>query len=445
MEYLSEWSNGELLVAGAFFVFGVLILTSVYFNVKRAISGARITTRSNGRRLPIYWRADHSTTNVAEQASGAPDQIVGSPRKAPVKERYDLEPMFESIEDIDGHVGIPVEDETSERSEQSSVDIYAKQNDPAYQDVEYVDDEIVAESEWVDHESANSDSAYETLNVFNDEQAYDQSETVEEVDLPEEAANFEMSGRENDLDELYTLSQESNHEQLAGELETAETVEPSEMQDDHEETELPLVNLNQEQYAEKEITEEDETVPEPAYEEETVTQPLGQQFVVSICLMFEHEGRFYRQISGRRLQDFLRQRRFILLDNEFHLQVKSMVNEGGIRVRNYYKEPISDLVKDGTTVGFRIYFEPHRCKNPTATLDEMLRIAQSATDYFNGQVVIYDGVLTEDGRMRQLSRQRYEDIKSNLELYFPQVDPQHARHGGTTSILPRSELQQVLA
>ncbi len=147
--------------------------------------------------------------------------------------------------------------------------------------------------------------------------------------------------------------------------------------------------------------------------------------VVSVCLISVDDGQIYRDIQGKHLGRFLTQRGFIFLDEEYHLQNKSMVEKGAIRVRNFEATLIGDLVRGNeTTRGFRLYFKPSDCFDPLATLNEMLKVAQSAIGFFSSEVsskplAIYDGRKDAHGNISPLTQEDYDRLKRELSAVFP--------------------------
>ncbi|MYD43611.1 MAG: hypothetical protein F4W90_06930 [Gammaproteobacteria bacterium] len=141
--------------------------------------------------------------------------------------------------------------------------------------------------------------------------------------------------------------------------------------------------------------------------------------VVSICLISEYQGRFFRDIQGEQLGTFLTNRNFILLDEEYHLQSPVVLDAGGIRIRNFEMEPIGELVKtNGETRGFRIYFRPGDCADPLSTFAEMMRIAESARQFFaeacEKPLEIWDGRKP----IQPLSQEGYKQLVFDLQTTF---------------------------
>ena len=142
--------------------------------------------------------------------------------------------------------------------------------------------------------------------------------------------------------------------------------------------------------------------------------------VVSICLVSNFDNRVFRDVSGDRLASFLNNRGFIFLDGEYHLK-STVTREGGVvRVRNLEPTPIGDLVRSNDyTRGFRMYFRPAEDPDPVATLNEMLKIAQSATGYFvdvgGMPLQIYHGLQ----KIKPLTQEDYEELRSDLRTAFP--------------------------
>ena len=159
----------------------------------------------------------------------------------------------------------------------------------------------------------------------------------------------------------------------------------------------------------------------------TVTNAAGLSIsVVSVCLISDDEGQIFRDIKGEHLVSFLRNRGFIYLDEEYHLQHKSMVEKGAIRVRNYEDMPIGALVKQNSvTRGFRLYFRPSDCTDPLATLNEMLKIANLAIGFFRAvsskPLVIYDGRKDMYGNISPLTQGDYNELKRDLSIAFPRI------------------------
>ena len=454
MEYLTTWSSGDLLVSGAFVIFAMLILTSVYFNLKRAISGVRMTASTKSKRRPARTRSTRLDANTSPVYPHS-DQVVGGARKVQPNERYVLEPNFESLEDIHEHAYIEKEIVVDDQE-------VAAESTEAYELEDKASVNVLNEALDFSTDLANieepteADDAYQSLAVFAEHYENDAS-TETEASWDELATDHEYE-TENQFESTELEPQEPEYQTAEADYVEDEYVSVhagNEFEDSASEDYEPALQSAEPpaEIAEDLTMSTLESEPEPVLEQAYSageSLPGSKDFVVSVCLLFEHQGRFFRQIRGEKLNEFLRKRRFVLLNNEFHLQTNSMVDEGGIRVRNYYRESIGELIKDGTTVGFRMYFVPHRCKNPEAMLSEMLQIANSAVQYFDNQLEIYDGVLSQNGKLKKLSRQRYEDIKSKLLADFPQVRHQAApslreRLIEPSRYLPEANMNQAMA
>lgn len=146
--------------------------------------------------------------------------------------------------------------------------------------------------------------------------------------------------------------------------------------------------------------------------------------VVSICLVSNFENRIFRDVSGDRLASFLNNRGFIFLDGEYHLKSSVTRDCGTVRVRNLEPMPIGDLVRNNDfTRGFRMYFRPAEDPNPLATLNEMLKISQSAAGYFvdvgSLPLQIYHGLQ----KIKLLTQEDYEQLQADLRSAFPRPNP----------------------
>lgn len=452
MEYLVSLSSGDLLVSGALFVFTVLILTSVYFNLKRAISGVRMSGSTKTTwRLNKKKRSRHLDRNSALIYPNS-DQVVGGARKVQPSEQYVHEPTFESIEDIheNGVVAQQEQPDFSEPNLDSTVEFTASSDDSALRESEELD-----EVEW-NHTTLADDTvhepepnnAYQSLEIFSADYEYEKSEkTTEEWEEHSAVEDYESV---EESDELTYADSNIEYQEGVTEVEDQFTTVNNVGQESYSATPEQTTSVLNEEFDTQTI---DAQVAEPSQElafVEDEPSNLSKDFVVSVCLLYVYKGKFYQNVRGEKLNEFLRKRRFVLLDNEFHHQVNSMVDAGGIRVRNYYKQSINELINGHSTVGIRMYFLPHQCKNPLSTLDSMLQIANLAVQYFDNRLVVYDGMLSPEGNLRQLTRQRYESIKNKLSMDFPQDMHRPARNlrermSEPSLYLPEDQLHQATA
>lgn len=221
------------------------------------------------------------------------------------------------------------------------------------------------------------------------------SEYVDEADLNTAEDDYVLSNENPANDDLVTAHFEEDDVEQLSESEKEETVVPF----DHRTAEVKRVGVE--------------------------VHDVNRSFsVVSVCLISDYKGQIYRDIRGEHLAAFLNNRGFIYLDEEYHLQDKSTVDKGAIRVRNYEATPIGTVVKGNEeTCGFRLYFRPGDCADPLATLNDMLKIANVAIGFFSDvcakPLVIYDGRKDSTGTISRLTQEDYDTLKHDLNTAFP--------------------------
>ena len=276
---------------------------------------------------------------------------------------------------------------------------------------DFIDIDQNGTTAWEDPHARTSDADEEVQETID-------LDSVATDDVSEYKTTYESRDIEEAAEHVYAYAQGTNDEydsangyQNDGELATA-TYDDQEV----------------EQFTEPEV--EESVVPfdhrtTEAKRADTTADHTDLNFaVVSVCLISEEDGQIYRDIRGEHLARFLSNRGFIFLDEEYHLQNKSMVEKGAIRVRNFEAAAIGDLVRGNEeTRGFRLYFKPSDCVDPLATLNEMLKVSQSAIGFFSEvsskPLKIYDGRKDSNGNISPLTQEDYDTLKRDLSAAFP--------------------------
>ena len=454
MEFLAvdAISSSQLLVIGALALFTTIIFSSIYI---------RILGRYRGRnKLPDHTRKKRVFGGRRSRDSHLPstppenhEVVSGARPKTPVKDdtegfQFDFDIPERPSGPIE-HVA-PTQQEEDTRSD-NEWDVPAEVGDGAFAEAtgngasEHDNEEpLEDESESVPQIS------YER---FNDAQANGVDEYLEHGDSDQElVSEWEANGDEgfssNDVEEMTAeidYSEEGEDSDFVPEeyqedpvYEFADEPVPSSTDEDsvaangyYDSDDVATANY-EDHGVDQSIESEAEDVVVP-FDNRTVEakrvgvppQDANQSFsVVSVCLISDDEGQIYRDVRGDVLAAFLNNRGFIYLDEEYHLQDKSTVAKGAIRVRNYEATSIGTLVKGNEeTCGFRLYFRPGDCLDPLATLNEMLKVANSAISFFSTvsakPLMIYDGRKDNTGSITPLTQEDYDALKRDLLAAFP--------------------------
>lgn len=448
MEFISVGaiSSSQLLVVLAFALFATIILASIYIRVRgqyrgrnklpnhtqRRVFGLRRTKDSN---LPPIPKENHEVVSGARRKTPEKDEDEGFqfdfdlPQRpsGPVEHVAPLvngsngssEDGEPSVEIENGAVAEPhrddVEEHEYEASSQDEDAFVAESLDEHFDPTGVNDVDSNSEQDFLDEEIPDAWDAY-----YDDEyDTHDVSSDMESSEYERETASgleeFQSGEYEFGNDVVQPHANEdfesSNEDQVDADLITQ--VSDAEEVDHEEETEI-----------DEQVVPFDHRASE-AKRVGTSETGIGSSFsVVSVCLISEEQGQIFRDIRGEHLAAFLKNRGFIYLDEEYHLQHKSMVDRGAIRVRNYEDISIGTLVRQNVeTRGFRLYFRPSDCADPLATLNEMLKVANLAIGFFSDvcskPLEIYDGRKDSSGNISRLTQEDYNALKRDLKEAFP--------------------------
>ena len=453
MEILAvdAFSSSQLLVAGALALFVTIIFSSIYIRIKgqyrgrnklpdhtqkKRVFGGRRTRDSH---LPSIPPENHEVVSGARPKEPTKDDTEGFQFDFEIPERprgpiEHVTPDQEEIARPDDRWEAPIEVgegafakvtangangfETEERFEDEGTSV---------PEISY-DRFVEAPANGVEERFENSDSDQQLVNSWEtgDDDEYSLTDT--------EAMNADIDFSEDNGDSGFVAEeyQEDYEYEFVDDAVPSSTVEDYVPANDHP-SEDDLATTNYEDHdVDHPIESESEEVVVPfdnrAAEAKRVGIPAedtNRSFsVVSVCLISDDEGQIYRDIRGEILAAFLDKKGFIYLDEEYHLQHKSTVDKGAIRVRNYEATTIGSLVKGNMeTCGFRLYFRPGDCADPLATLNEMLKIANLAISFFSNvcekPLVIYDGRKDSTGNISRLTQEDYDALKRELYDAFP--------------------------
>lgn len=447
---VSALSSSQLLVVFALGLFATIIFSSIYIRIRGQYRGRNKLpdhTRQNrgfkGRRardshLPSIPTDNHEVVSGARpkkqikddtegfqfdfdipaRPSGPIEHVASDPQEE-IRPFDPLETPAEvgAREDAESIGNGTDKTEYEERFEDESVAV----SDDAYQQFEEAITNGVDED--ADYE-ADVEQMADTWDANDDEGFY--SDNAEEItgneDAYDEASNSEFS------EEEYSVS---DHEYVDEVVSSANEYDDVPANEEPAYDDAVAANLDEqvaEQPSEPDVDEI--VVPFDRRTDEVKRVGVPQQdvvrsfSVVSVCLISDDEGQIYRDIRGEHLAAFLNKRGFIYLDEEYHLQQKSTVEKGAIRVRNYEATQIGAVVKGNReTCGFRLYFRPGDCADPLATMNEMLKIANVAIGYFSDvcakPLVIYDGRKDSTGNISPLTQEDYDTLKRDLASAFP--------------------------
>ena len=438
MQFLAELTSSEILVAGMVAIFAVIILASIYIHIRRNL----IRRIPNVTRRKVFWflpRKDPSIQEVPLRNNEVVSNARPVTRDASQSQEFDFgfdddelpeqvaadpvsngnaftEPQTELTDDIyvtgngeaqtDDPVSsreprvvhwqdaLPQEDSSAEDA--ADVAVFAKEYDEATSTFPSWEHAQEVNGEQTDAYSIESDVQENSDFADSGEGSHFENEHFQNIDEDE-------PGSENGVGQEYLNNDDLSSEGLFTDLDSS--IQTSDIEQDSDSVEEMAIDRKSAEVL---------RVEPPSHE------PQQTFVVVSVCLMSEFNNQVYRDIRGKKLKSFLQSWGFILLDEEYHLQKNAMVEAGGIRVRNFEKTPIGDVVKSNDeTRGFRLYFRPSDSEDPLQTLNEMLKIAQSATGYFRDTckkpLVIYDGRKP----VKPLTQEGYSQLKLDLLDAFP--------------------------
>ena len=450
---LAALSSSQLLVVIAFALFATIIFSSIYIRIRGQYRGRNKLPNHTRRR--VFGLGRKREADLPSLPKENREVVSGARRKAPAKHnddgfRFDFDEPAKPSGPIE-HVAVDANGEIDladpwEVPEEVAVSAVAEANGNGVDENGYeasTEDEAdfisPVEHEHFDETSENvgdvdADYAYsdEVTTESWDESFDDQYASNDSEDSMADADPF------NDTESTYPEADEVQHGafEVVNEV-VDETVPPNSDEDYLPPTEYPVNDELavaayddgvEEQLIEPEVDENVVPFDHRTVEAKRVgTTTIGEGHeisVVSICLISDDEGQVFRDIRGEHLAAFLNNRGFIFLDEEYHLQYKSMVEKGAIRVRNYEDTSIGTLVKQNLeTRGFRLYFRPSDCVDPLATLNEMLKIANLAIGFFSAvsyrPLVIYDGRKDNSGNISRLTQGDYNQLKYDLSVAFP--------------------------
>lgn len=450
---VDAFSSSQLLVIGALALFATIILSSIYIRIHGQYRG-RNKLPDHTRKKVVFGRRRSRDAHLPSMSPENPEVVSGARPKAPVKDevdgfRFDFEvpeqprgpiehvAREQQQEDLppDSLWDVPVEAGDAEFAEASA------NGAEGYEYEDRVESEIANVPE-TSHEHSNEapiegNDENTEYGLTDNEMAIGWDANGEDAfnDDGEEDQDGAIDASENSVmsefvEEEYQENGQEFHEDdvsLASEQDFLSANEYQEEVDDDQ---------DENAYADHEVegsfeseaddvvvpfdtrTAEVKRVEIPSYE-------TNHSFaVVSVCLISDDDGQIYRDIRGEYLGAFLNKRGFIYLDEEYHLQNKSTVDKGAIRVRNYEATSIGSLVKGNEeTCGFRLYFRPADCADPLATLNEMLKIANLSIGFFSDvcakPLVIYDGRKDSTGDILPLTQEDYDSLKRDLHAAFP--------------------------
>ena len=442
-------SSSQLLVVLAFALFATIILSSIYIRVRgqyrgrnklpdhtqRRVFGLRRTRDSN---LPPIPKENHEVVSGARRKTPAKDEDEGFQFDFDLPQRP-IGPIEHVASDANGSNGssedwnrsAEVEDEIDAAASSNGLYEYEHEEGARAEDAfvpaafDERSDETTfngvdsnSEQDFLDQEDHDAWNAY-----YDEEYVADDAENVSSHIESSENAQHDELGQEELQGDEYEFVEDAVPPQTDDE-------HPS-SNDDLVEDDVPVQTYGEADVDELERSEEDENVvpfdhrTSEVKRVETTATGGGFSFsVVSVCLISEDQGQIFRDISGEHLATFLKNCGFIYLDEEFHLQYKSMVDRGAIRVRNYEDTSIGTLVRQNMeTRGFRLYFRPSDCADPLSTLNEMLKIANLAIGYFNDvcskPLAIYDGRKDSSGNISRLTQEDYDTLKRDLNAVYP--------------------------
>ncbi len=452
MEFLGvgALSSSQLLVVFAFALFATIIFSSIYIRIRGQYRGRNKLPDHTQRRglglrrtrdsdLPSIPKDNHEVVSGARRKAPAVDEDEGFqfdfdlPQKAtgPIEH---VAAHANGEDDSLDHEDVPVED---------TDDAFAEPNGSSAEVSDYEEsseDAIAPLSEIEQFEEASTSNGAEVDPdfVYADEEmtdAWDVSYDDEyDVNQPEETPIDSGSFETNEYSGVEEEATQANESEFVDDEvlpSTSDTYIPT--------TESPvngeLVSASYDDHEDDQSIEpevDENVVPFDHRTSEAKRVGTGANVdglsisVVSVCLISDEEGQIFRDIRGEHLAAFLNKRGFIYLDEEYHLQYKSMVEKGAIRVRNYEDTSIGTLVKNNMkTRGFRLYFRPSDCVDPLATLNEMLKVANLAIGFFSElssrPLVIYDGRKDISGNISRLTQGDYNQLKRDLSIAFPRT------------------------
>ena len=451
MEFLGvgALSSSQLLVVFAFALFATIVFSSIYIRIKGQYRGRNKLPDHTQRKglglrrtrdsdLPSIPKENHEVVSGARKKAPAKDEDEGFQFDfdLPLKPTGPIEHVASRANGADNtweHAETPTEIPDGAAAEANGVG----SDEQEYEEIMQDEDDSVSPVEYEHFDESSIDGV-----DANSEHVLGDQESTDTWD-----ANYDDEYGWNDSDEaaidvgspgnIEDVPIEENELQV-GEYEVVEDEIPQTLGDDEQlSSEYPL---NLEQANSTYDAQEMDQPFEPDVDESVVpfdhrtveakrTGPSNNGdalifSVVSVCLISDEEGQIFRDIRGEHLAAFLNKRGFIYLDEEYHLQHKSMVEKGAIRVRNYEDSSIGTLVKQNLeTRGFRLYFRPSDCADPLATLNEMLKIANLAIGFFkevsSKPLVIYDGRKDSSGHISPLTQGDYNELKRDLSVAFP--------------------------
>lgn len=454
MQFLTALSSSEILVSIAFTLFAVLIVSSICLRIRTKTrvrkSLPNDIARSGFRFFPSLGE-ENQQVEIPEENF---DRIY--PARPKVQE-INGDPVFNNADlTLDGSVSIQTGVPVFEVGEQVA---HADWSDVEHSSETVRDghgDYSEEEERDVRHQPAYASETTDHQRPTVDETVFAGGSADGEISSTQETPNGDFH-RQNEFEEGLESNSQWRNEDPTGQWDSSD-VQPTEeslhsnidaANEDSVNSISEIAANSTSQHADVEHSSSDEMYerqsehnvfkrPPSNEEEESVTRmnPLvhdtqrvgalsqseaeNSLSVVSICLVSNFENRVFRDISGDRLASFLNNRGFIFLDEEYYLKTKVTRNSGIIRVRNLESIPIGDLVrKNDYTRGFRLYFRPSEVEDSLATLNEMLKIAQSATGYFTDlgglPLQIYHGLR----EIKPLTQEDYESLRNELRDAYP--------------------------
>ena len=444
-------SSSQFLVICAIGIFATLILGSLYLRIHVTYRG-RNKLPNHTRKGRVIGRRRARDAHLPSVPPQNPEVVTGArPKKPEMNESEEFNFDFDNPEQPRGPIEHVAREPQQEFTPPDDLwDIPAEIGNGAFADASLNGAEVDDHEDHFENDNASeSETFYERSNeahiqgaeentehsLPHDEMANgwdangedtfsldSEEELVEVVDSSEDSAMSEI-----DEEEFQDNGQEFHDEGVRSNAEQ-DSLPETESQVDGDQDETASVAHEDENLFETEA--EDGVVPydNRAAEVKRVEVPpydANQSFaVVSVCLISDDQGQIYRDIRGEHLAAFLNKRGFIYLDEEYHLQHKSTVDKGAIRVRNYEATSIGTVVKGNKeTCGFRLYFRPADCVDPLATLNEMLKIANLAKGFFSNDCAkpleIYDGRKDSTGNIARLTQEDYDLLKRDLNATFP--------------------------
>ena len=454
MQFLAELSSSQLLITGSLALFATIILSSVYIRI-RGYYNRRIPNLS---RRKVFWFFRGAEPSLVEPPSKYTEVVTAA---RPVQRAFNDSPIFDfDFDDTyeSGHRVVTTRADTSAFEASANGDSQGARSN-VFEAAESETTYVAAESTPVYAENASTDEFGAPTFVANG--SYSQASETEPSfaeatsetafdDWPNSQTSENRNGDENsrgDESWLQTNAPQfgsplnSDLEDQSFEVPAVDSNEPADASDtgtygddvNEEEDHVlgPVVNESVDfvaqsnpdlDYLDPVTPRYDRLMEEVKRVEPPTRTPKLNLRVVSVCMMSEFNNHVFRDIRGDQLATFLKSRGFILLDQEFHLKRNLLIPEGGIRVRNFEEKPIGELVRStDETRGFRLYFNPSDCDDPLATLDEMLKIAQSAKGYFSDMckkpLVIYDGRTP----VKPMTQEDYSQLRVALATGFPRT------------------------